>query len=90
METVVSHVPQALAVIGGLWLAYLAFVKVFVPIVEKGFSFVTVAKKDFAAVEARVSALEVDLHIKAAPTGPTGAAKPAPAAALSGATGGAA
>jgi hypothetical protein len=79
METVVSLLPKALALFGGLVAVYWGFTKVVGPVASKGLSLFTVLKSDFAALEARVAGVERSVGI--VPPGTTAVAKAAPKAA---------
>lgn len=76
LSTVFSYTPQMLALFGLGTLVYLLVTKVLAPGVTTLKGFATVAKTDVAAIEARVTALEVAAGFKPAPvavaTGPTG------------------
>jgi len=68
METVVSLLPKALALFGGLVAVYWGFTKVVGPVASKGLSLFTVLKSDFAALEARVAGVEQSVGIVPAVT----------------------
>jgi hypothetical protein len=75
METVVALLPKAFALFGAVMAVVYGWKYVVGPVLSKGASFVTVAKTDFAALEARVVAVETQVGIvKPSPTGPTGPA----------------
>jgi hypothetical protein len=85
METVVGLLPKAFALFGALMAVVYGWKYVVAPVLSKGASFVTVAKADFAALEARVVAVETQVGIVKPTVAPVAAA-PAPAPAPAPAT----
>jgi len=63
METVVALAPKALALFGAIMAVVYGWKYLVGPVLSKGASFVTVAKTDFAALEARVGSLENQIVI---------------------------
>ena len=66
METVVSLLPKELALFGLAVAAYWFVTKAVGPVASKGLSLFTVVKADFAALEARVVAVEQSIGLKPA------------------------
>ena len=78
METVVSFLPKAFALFGVVMAVLYGWKYVVGPVLSKGASFVTVAKTDFAALEARVVAVETQVGIVKPQVAPVPAATAAP------------
>ena len=79
METVVALLPKAFALFGAVMAVFYGWKYVVSPVLSKGASFVTVAKADFTALEARVVAVETQVGIVKPTVAPVPAA-PVPAA----------